>query len=150
MGIGCTSVKDGCNADEIGYVFEDFKFIGEYPADNSYFVPSHEDQGQVIPEVFRPSFRYCFHLKKKLSTEELAQDVFPTRLRQNGFHILWYPRNQDYYAVPSIGDPIWSIQFEKNRCKAKIYNVIDSSLYGNRSELSSSEKYDYVLVIQSG
>src|ERR1019366_7464963 len=102
----------GCSESSLQHcvasVFRDFRLVGEYPLlwNLSYSEPT---AAANLPFSFQCGKVYVFQSIGPVSTERIAIQDFPTRLRSAGARVLWAPRDPGDFASVDLGGLLWEV-----------------------------------------
>lgn len=142
---GCTGNScSGC----IASVFQGFNLVAEYPIGSK--IPDIDPHHTLpLPTVFERGRIYVFQSIGPITTERVAIEVFPARLRKCSALIIERPRNPGDFLVPNIGGPRWNIRFRSHHCVGHLYNRYDPKLEPARVDWPSGAHDDYILEISA-
>lgn len=139
---GCGRSCQSC----IASMFQGFNLVAEYPEKSD--VPDIDPRHVLpFPSEFIRGRTYVFQSIAPITTEQVALETFPTRLRKCSMRILEAPRNPGDFLVSNLGGPRWNIRFTNNRCGGHLYNHYDRKLAAARIGWPSGSHDDYILQV---
>jgi hypothetical protein len=110
-------------------VLQGFHFVGAFPQDDWRQVDSAPHSRTPWPASWSANLHYVFHLDVQMSVEDLAILTLPHRLRTAGYEVFWAPGSPGDMAVPSMGNPQWSIAFRQSSYRGEMHGRLDRTLY---------------------
>lgn len=143
----CTGRGQLCSADWLNQVFSGFTFVGAFPSDPGRPIPRHGGEPRPWPRELRAGLRYVFHSDRMITTEDVAVQLLPGRLKQAHVTVIDYPKTAGEFAIPNLGGPLWHIRFGRGNCEGTLSNRIDPDLLPSRAAWPVGSSDDYIVEI---
>lgn len=127
-------------------VFNVFRFVGDFPVSLNPAI-AKQNLARPFPQVFQKGRIYVFQTIEPISTEEVAINMLPSRIRKCSGKVIDAPHSVGDFGVASLGGPFWSIRFQIGSCIGHITNRYNADLDATRVGWPPGSRDDYLLKI---